>query len=301
VSSRSAAGRLEADPRADESPAVLRLRNVSVRIAGRTILGPLDWTVRPGERWVVLGPNGAGKTTLLQVISTYLWPTTGAVEVLGRTLGRVDARELRRAIGYAGAGLERAIPDRLTSHDIVVTARAAALGPWWSTFTVADHNLADGLLARLGVGGLRDRTFGTLSTGERRRVQVARALLPDPDLLLLDEPSASLDLGARERLVRDLAGLASEPRPAAIVLANHHVEEIPAGFGHALVLREGLIVAAGPIRRAVTSATLSAAFGLPIRVARRGSRLVATLDGAGPGSGDGAGPGSGPSLDDGNG
>jgi iron complex transport system ATP-binding protein len=223
----------------DPHPPILRLTGVSVRRSGRTILGPIDWTVATGERWVVIGPNGSGKTTLAQVASTYLWPTTGAVEVLGETIGRVDARELRRRVGYAGAGLETAFDPALSALDIVVTARHAALGPWWHTFTAADRARANEMLAEIGVAGLADRPFGLLSTGERRRVQIARALMPDPELLILDEPGSSLDLGARETLVRDLASLAARPKPTAIVLITHHLEEIPSGFDRALVLGPG--------------------------------------------------------------
>jgi iron complex transport system ATP-binding protein len=256
---------------------ILRLSDVQVRRGGRTLLGPLDWSIAPGERWVVLGPNGSGKTTLVHVASTYLWPTRGTVEVLGETIGRVDARELRRRVGYAGAGLEAAIDPALTSLEVVVTARHAALGPWWHEYTDADRDRARSLLADIGAGDLADRPFGQLSTGERRRVQIARALMPAPELLILDEPGASLDLGARETLVRDLSALAAAPEPRAIVLVTHHVEEIPAGFGHALVLAGGRIVAAGPIDEALTSAVVSEAFGLPIAVERSNGRFRARL------------------------
>jgi iron complex transport system ATP-binding protein len=259
------------------APAVIRLSGVSVRRAGRTILGPIDWTVTPGEHWVVVGPNGSGKTTLAQVASTYLWPTTGSVEVLGSTIGRVDARELRRRIGYAGAGLESAIDPGLTALDVVVTARHGALGPWWHTFTDADRRRADTLLDDIGAGGLGDREFGLLSTGERRRVQIARALMPDPELLILDEPGSSLDLGARETLIRDLGALAARPRPSAIVLVTHHLEEIPPGFARALVLGAGRAVASGPIDDCLTGATISEAFGLPIDVTKQAGRFGARL------------------------
>jgi iron complex transport system ATP-binding protein len=257
---------------------ILRLSDVSVRRSGRTILGPIDWSVAAGDRWVVLGPNGSGKTTLVHVASTYLWPTSGSVEVLGETIGRVDARELRRRVGYAGAGIEAAIEPSLTALDVVVTARHAALGPWWHEYTDADRARALGLLASIGVGSLAGQAFGNLSTGERRRVQIARALMPDPDLLILDEPGASLDLGAREALVRDLAGLAAGSTPRAVVLVTHHVEEIPAGFGHAIVLSSGRIVAAGPIGETLTGAVVSKAFDLPIAVERSNGRFRAWLD-----------------------
>jgi len=256
---------------------ILRLNGVSVRRAGRTILGPIDWQIETGERWVVLGPNGSGKTTLVQVASTYLWPTTGAVEVLGETISRVDARELRRQIGYAGADLEAAFDPNLTAIDVVMTARHAALAPWCHRFTAADRDRAAGLLDEIGAGPVADHEFGTLSTGERRRVQIARALMPDPDLLILDEPGASLDLGARETLVRDLGRLAARPSPRGIVLVTHHVEEIPPGFGHALVLAAGRAIAAGPIGASLTAPSLAEAFGLPIGLARTDGRFRAWL------------------------
>jgi iron complex transport system ATP-binding protein len=257
---------------------VLRLKGVSVHRAGRTILGPIDWCVDRGQRWVIVGPNGAGKTTLIQVVSTYLWPTTGSVEVLGETIGHVDSRELRRRIGYAGSGLEKSIPEDLTAHDVVVTARHAALGPWWHDYGADDHQRASDLLGRLGVGGLAERPFGLLSAGERRRVQIARALMPRPELLLLDEPSASLDLGARETLVRDLDALAADDDLAAVFLVTHHVEEVPPAFGHALVLGAGRAVAAGPVGTALDGGSLSRAFGMPIRVDRVDGRTWARLD-----------------------
>jgi len=258
---------------------ILRLAGVSVRRSGRTILGPIDWAVGDGERWVVVGPNGSGKTTLVHVASTYLWPTTGSVEVLGETIGKVDARELRRRVGYAGSGLEAAIDPGLTALEVVVTARHAALGPWWHEFSDADRDRARMLLAEIGAGDLASHAFGTLSTGERRRVQIARALMPDPDLLILDEPGSSLDLGARETLVRDLGRLAGRAAPRGLVLVTHHVEEIPPGFGHALVLGSGLAVAAGPIADVLTADSLSEAFGLPISVERTNGRFRAWLDG----------------------
>jgi iron complex transport system ATP-binding protein len=261
-----------------EAATILRLSGVAVRRSGRTILGPVDWSVEAGQRWVVIGPNGSGKTTLVHVASTYLWPTSGTVEVLGETIGRVDARELRRRIGYAGSGLESAFDPSLTALEVVVTARHAALGPWWHVFTDEDRARGRAWLERLGAAGLADREFGSLSTGERRRVQIARALMPDPDLLILDEPGASLDLGARETLVRDLGRLAREPSPRAIVLVTHHVEEIPAGFGQALVLSAGRAVASGPIDEVLSGPVLGRAFGLPIGAERSRGRFRAWLD-----------------------
>jgi iron complex transport system ATP-binding protein len=264
---------------ASTTDAVIRLSHVSVRRAGRTILGPLDWTVAAGERWVVIGPNGSGKTTLVQVASTNLWPTTGTVEVLGSTIGRVDARELRRRIGYASAIQEPAFDPALSARDVVMTARHGALAPWWHEFDNADRTRAEALLDQLGVAPLAVRDVGTLSTGERRRVQIARALMPDPDLLILDEPAAGLDVGARETLVRDLGRLAAADRPAAILLVTHHVEEIPVGFGHGLVLAAGRVAAAGIIEPVLGGPAPAAAFGVPLRIELRAGRFRAWLEG----------------------
>lgn len=261
------------------APAVVRLRGVSVRRSGRTILGPLDWTVAAGERWVVLGANGSGKTTLLEVAGSSLWPTTGSVEVLGERIGAVDARELRRRIGVAGSAVDQVVPGELRARDVVMTARQAALGTWWHPWDARDRERALELLERLGVAALADRPFGTLSSGERRRVLIARALMPDPDLLLLDEPAASLDLGVREALVRDLAVLAGDVRLAAIVLVTHHLEEIPPGFDRAAILAGGRLLAAGPAAQVLRGDVLSAAFGLPIVVDRTDGRYTARLDG----------------------
>ena len=255
----------------------VELAGVTVRRAGRAILGPLDWTVGDGERWVVLGPNGSGKTTLLQVVSLYLWPTSGSVDVLGARFGRVDAREHRRRIGYAGSALEAAMDEALTPSQLVLSAHHAALAPWWHEYDDAARERAAGLIERLGISHVADHPFRTLSSGERRRVSIARALMPSPELLLLDEPGAGLDLGARETLIHDLARLAADPALRAIVLVSHHVEEVPPGFGHALLLADGRAVRAGPIEEVVCGDALSAAYRLPIEVERRDGRFWARM------------------------
>jgi iron complex transport system ATP-binding protein len=266
----------DADRRdSDEPPPIVEVRGLSVRRAGRSILGPLDWTVRAGERWVVLGPNGSGKTTLLATVGLDLWPTAGTVDVLGARYGRVDARELRRRIGTASSAVEVALRPDLTPVTLVMTARHAATEPWWHVYTDDDHARARGLLEDLGLGGVADQPYQTLSAGERRRTSIARALMPDPDLLLLDEPGASLDLGAREALIDDLTALAAAPRPTAIVLVSHHVEEIPPGFRHALVLAGGTAVAAGPIETVLSDEVLTRAYGMPIAVEWRDGRAWA--------------------------
>jgi iron complex transport system ATP-binding protein len=257
------------------APPAVALEGVTVRRAGRTILGPLDLRIEHGERWVVLGPNGAGKTTLLEIIDLALWPTTGAVEVLGSRFGRVDARELRRRIGYAGSRVEGAMRDDLTPRQLVLSARHAALEPWWHVYDDEDAARTERLLDRFGLSLVADHAFGTLSSGERRRVSLARAVMPDPDLLVLDEPAAGLDLGAREGLVDDLTTLAREARPAAIVLVTHHVEEIPVGFDRALVIADGRAVAAGPIDTVLSDEVLSTAFGRRLVVSRTDGRFGA--------------------------
>jgi iron complex transport system ATP-binding protein len=256
---------------------IIDLHDVTVRRAGRTILGPLDWRVHAGERWVVLGRNGSGKTTLLSVASMNLWPTTGTVDVLGERYSRTDARELRRRVGFAGSGIEDALRPDLTPEILIMTARHGAFEPWWHVYEPTDHERARMLADRLGLADHIDQPFGTLSAGERRRTSIARALMPDPDVLILDEPMASLDLAARELLLADLETLAREPRPAAVILVSHHLEEIPAGFGHALVMADGRALAAGPIGEVLRDDVLSEAFGLPLDVESRDGRWTARM------------------------
>ena len=256
---------------------IVEVHDLLVRRAGRPILGPLDLTIRSGERWVVIGANGSGKTTLLSVLGLTLWPTAGTVDVLGARFGRVDARTVREGIGLASSAVEGVMRADLTPVDLVMTARHAATEPWWHEFSDADRARARALLESLGLAHVAEHPFGTLSAGERRRTSIARALMPDPDLLLLDEPAASLDLGARETLLLDLARLGGAARPAAILLVTHHVEEIPAGFSHGLVLRAGQTVAAGPIADVLTDEVLSRAFDLPIAVSHHDGRAWARL------------------------
>ncbi len=254
---------------------------MGVRRDGRWILDGIDWTVRGGERWAIVGPNGSGKTTLLRVASTYLWPSRGRVEVLGETIGRTDARELRRRIGYVSAALAADLDPELTAVDVVMTARHAALAPWWTKFSRADRARAIRMMARLGLAGLEARTFGSLSSGERGRVLIARTLMTEPELVLLDEPAAGLDLGAREDLLVRLAEMAAGSVPA-IALVTHHLEEIPAGFNRALVLTGGSIVTGGPIEEVLTGKQLSAVYGLALQVEGRAGRFSArAADGKG--------------------
>jgi iron complex transport system ATP-binding protein len=255
--------------------AVLDLQGVTVRRGTTTILDAVDWQVNEGERWVILGRNGAGKTTMLQIASARMHPTSGSAEVLGERLGRVDVFELRPRIGLASAALAERIPGDETVRDVVLTAAYGVTGRWRESYEDFDTERADDLLRAFGVDGLADRTFGTLSEGERKRTQIARALMTDPEILLLDEPAAGLDLGGREELVAALSELAGDPASPVLVLVTHHVEEIPPGFTHLMLLRDGRVHRAGPIGEVLTAENLSEAFGLPLVVAHGGGRWMA--------------------------
>jgi iron complex transport system ATP-binding protein len=256
---------------------VLSLTGVTVVRDGARLLSDVSWTVRDGERWVVLGPNGAGKTTLLRIASSYLFPTTGTVTVLGERMGATDVFELRSRIGLASSALTDSVPPRERVLDVVLTAAWAVFGRSREAYTADDSERAATLLAQLGCRELLDRSFGTLSEGERKRVQIARALMTDPELLLLDEPAAGLDLGAREALVRRLSRLALDPASPVMVMVSHHVEEVPPGITHALLVRSGQIVAAGPVGEVITGPWLSACFGIPLEVTSSGDRYNARM------------------------
>ena len=255
--------------------AVLELADVTVRRGQATLIEGIDWTVEEDERWVVLGPNGAGKTTLLQVASAQIHPTSGVAGILGEVLGTVDVFELRPRIGLTSAALAERIPREERVHDVVVSASYGVLGRWREHYDDLDHARAEELLTEVGAGRLTDRTFGTLSEGERKRVQIARALMTDPELLLLDEPAAGLDLGGREDLVSTLSVLAMDLMSPATVLVSHHVEEIPPGFTHALLLREGKVVAAGPLEHVLTEEIVSTTFGMPLTLRHEDGRWAA--------------------------
>ncbi|MGA7690209.1 MAG: ABC transporter ATP-binding protein [Jiangellales bacterium] len=255
--------------------AALEFADVTMIRSGQRLIDSVSWLVEEDERWVVLGPNGAGKTTLLSIAAAQAHPSSGYAEVLGEMLGSVDVFELRPRIGLASALLAERIPAEETVRNLVLTAAYAVVGRWRESYQGMDEVQADALLARMGVGHLRDRTFGTLSEGERKRAQIARALMTDPELLLLDEPAAGLDLGARERLVATLDALASDPYAPAMVLVTHHVEEIPPSMTHALLLRDGKVVAAGPLEQTLTAESLSACFGMTLQVERRDGRFSA--------------------------
>ncbi len=255
--------------------AVIELAGVTVVRGGNRLLSDIDWQVEEDERWVVLGPNGAGKTTLLQIVSTHLYPTEGVVGLLGEVVGTVDVFDLRPRIGLTSAALGERVPSGERVTDVVMSASYAVVGRWKEDYDRLDQQRATDLLRELGVKHLEDRTFGTLSEGERKRVQIARALMTDPELLLLDEPAAGLDLGGREDLVSTLSLLAYDDTAPATVLVSHHVEEIPPGFTHALLLRKGSVVAAGPLESTLTEEALSHTFALPLQLSQQDGRYAA--------------------------
>ncbi|MGO1355055.1 MAG: ABC transporter ATP-binding protein [Brachybacterium tyrofermentans] len=257
------------------SVAAASLTDVVVRRNGRNILDSVTLEIAEGERWAVLGPNGAGKSTLVRLLSARMHPTSGTVEIIGEQLGKVDIFELRPMIGLASQELADTIPVEESAENVVVTAGYGVVGRWREQYDEMDLERARTLLAAFGVGDLATRMFGTLSTGERKRVLAARALMTDPEVLLLDEPAAGLDLGGRESLVRTLGRLAKDPATPVTVLVTHHVEEIPPGYTHVALLREGGVVAAGPIAETLTSQNLTRTFGLPLIVEQRGERYTA--------------------------
>jgi iron complex transport system ATP-binding protein len=257
------------------SQPVIAMRGVDVVRGDNTLLRGVDWTVDADSRWVVLGPNGAGKTTLLQLAGALMHPTRGEVALLGETLGAVDVFELRPRIGLTSAALAQRIQPSERTGDVVVSAGYAVVGRWREQYDVHDLTRAGLLMEQWGIAPFAGRQFGTLSEGERKRTQIARALMPDPELLLLDEPGAGLDLGGREDLVARLTDLARYAYAPAQVLVTHHVEEIPPGYTHALLLRAGDVVAAGPLDDVLTGEALSETFGLPLELERTSERFAA--------------------------
>ncbi|MEU6769692.1 ATP-binding cassette domain-containing protein [Streptomyces sp. NPDC046759] len=267
----SQAAEHEEDPRA----AVVGLRDVVVRrqTSDHLILGGVDWTVRPGEHWALLGANGAGKTTLLRLLGALMHPTTGSVDVLGSRLGRVDVRDLRARIGHVGTA--QRVPEDLTAHAVVLTGHTGTVQPLWRMYGDEVRERAHTLLLELGVKELTDRPYGVCSGGQRARVLIARALMADPALLLLDEPFNALDLPSREDLVEALFQLAEGRPRLATVTVTHHLEELSPAIGHALLLQEGRVVARGPVAEVLTDAHLTACFGRDITVTRRDGRWSA--------------------------
>lgn len=252
---------------------------VSVRRGVAWIVRDVTWSVDASDRWVILGPNGAGKSTLMGIAATRVHPTVGTVEILDETMGMCDVFELRPRIGLVGAGLADTIPGREKVRDVVLTASWGITGRWRESYQEQDVRRAEQLLELMGIQDLSARGFGTLSDGERKRAQIARALMSNPEILLLDEPAAGLDLGGREGLVRRLSAMAAIPTSPTTVLVTHHVEEIPPGTTHALLMAQGAVVAQGPIDAVLTDASLTATYGIDIRVERSEGRWSARARG----------------------
>jgi iron complex transport system ATP-binding protein len=254
---------------------VLAMQAVTVTRSQRRILGPLDFQIRSGERWVILGPNGAGKSTLLNILATRIFPTSGTVKILDQEMGKVDLFELRTRIGICASLLAEDIPDDELVRDVVLTAAYAVLGRWNEVYDLWDESRAVALLTTFGVREMAERRYYTLSDGEKKRVQIARALMADPELLLLDEPTAGLDLGGREDLLRRFANFSTDPLAPASIVVTHHIEEIPVGTTHALIIKDGAIAVSGPISDVITTEHMSAVFGVNILVTSENGRFFA--------------------------
>ncbi len=254
---------------------VLELAGVTVTRGGKDLVREISWQVREGERWIVMGPNGAGKSTLLQVAAARLHPSSGMVGILDEVIGAVDVFELRPRIGLSSAVLATQLPETETVLNAIVTASWGVTGRWNEGYESFDEDRARDLAAQWGLDGLEDRRFGTLSEGERKRVLIARALMTDPELLLLDEPAAGLDLAGRESLVASLTELAQDEDAPALVLVTHHLEEVPPGFTHALLMRAGSVVAGGELETTLTEQNLSETFGVPLKVSVTEGRYTA--------------------------
>lgn len=255
--------------------AVFDLTDVTIVRSGKTLLDRVSWRVNAGEHWVMVGPNGAGKTTLLQVASANLHPTSGTAEILGERLGAVDVFELRPRIGHTSAAIAELIPPDESVRNVILSAAYAVLGRWNEEYDDEDHERVMAMLGELGIAPLADRTFGTLSEGEKKRVLIARALMTDPEVVVLDEPAAGLDVGAREDLIESLEALASDQYAPSLVMVSHHLEEIAPGFTHALLLSKGRVIASGPIVETLTSQNLSLAFGQRLEVTHEDGRFSA--------------------------
>ena len=255
--------------------AVIELNGVVVRRGEAVLLDDITWTVDESDRWVIVGPNGAGKTTLLSILAAQLYPTRGSVSLLDEEIGLVDVFELRPRIGVTSAAIADRIPKGESVRDVVISASYAVMGRWREEYDTSDERRAEELLEQLRIDRLAHRTFGTLSEGERKRVQIARALMTDPELLLLDEPAAGLDLTGREALVTTLGDLCTDEDAPATILVTHHVEEIPEGITHAMLLKQGRIVAAGPVRDVLTDEILSETFDLSLEISEQDGRWTA--------------------------
>ncbi len=242
----------------------------------RVILDSIEWSAAPRSHWVVLGANGSGKTTLLQLLAGYLWPTEGEITVLGERFGHVDLRELRKRIGWVGSFLQARIPSTQRPLDFIVSGKYASIGIYDSP-DENDYRKASELACRLGCGDLADRPYGVLSQGEKQRLLIARALIHNPRLLILDEPCAGLDLVAREHLLCTIEDLARSPDSPSMVLVTHHLSEITPGFTHVFLLKQGQCLAQGRKEEILHPHLLSRTFGVPIEVHRENGRYWARV------------------------
>ncbi|MEH0146772.1 ABC transporter ATP-binding protein [Corynebacterium sp. Q4381] len=254
---------------------LIDFRDVSFVRGGNTLVGPVNWQVELDERWVIVGPNGAGKTTLIRMAAAQEFPTSGTAFVLGEQVGKTDMRDLRSAIGLTSSALAQRVPGSEKVGDLVVSAGYAIMGRWREEYDEMDYEQAIDVLEQVGAMHLIDRTWATLSDGERKRVMVARAVMTNPELLILDEPAAGMDLGGREDLITYLGELALDPDAPAIVMITHHLEEIPYGFTHAMLLDEGEVVAQGLIEDVLTSENVTKAYHQPIEVTYDDGRYFA--------------------------
>lgn len=257
---------------------VIDLKDVSVTRGGNKILNSVTWKVSAKQRWAIIGPNGAGKTTLLRVAASQIHPSSGTATVLGQTLGEVNVFELRTRIGFASTALANHIPNSETVQNAVMTASYGITGRWNEIYEEVDVRRANRVMDEWGLTGYQDRPFGTLSDGERKRVQIARSVMTDPELMLLDEPVASLDMASREQTVSLLGGYASSPSAPAMVVVTHHIEEIPIGFSHALLIKAGEIFAQGSINEILTSRNISECFDFDMKVTNNSGRFTARAD-----------------------
>ena len=252
---------------------VLDFNNVTIVRDDKPILNNVDWQVHSNQRWVIVGPNGAGKTTLLRVAAAQIHPSTGTAKLLGATLGEVNVFDLRTRIGFASSAMSSHIPNSESVLDAVMTASYGITGRWNEKYEDVDERRARRVLSEWQLDQLAERPFGTLSDGEKKRAQIARSVMPDPEILLLDEPVASLDMAAREHTIQVLGSYAQAPSAPAIIMVTHHIEEIPVGFTHALILSQGQVYAAGEIATTLTTEKISGAFGFGLEVTAENGRF----------------------------
>jgi len=244
---------------------MVELRNVELFIEGKHILKSISWEVKKGEHWAVVGANGSGKTTLLKIVAGYLWPTRGEVNILGNHFGSIDLRELRKNIGWLSSYLNERIPAQDRAIDVVISGKFASLGLWVEA-SEEDKRKAEELLNFMGAMDIAENSYGTLSQGEQQRVLIARALMPEPKLLILDEPCLGLDIAAREHFLMTIQKLCKEKNAPTLIFVTHHIEEVMPGFTHALVLKAGGVLKKGVKQEVFTSSLLSKAFDLKIKV-----------------------------------